>query len=91
KYDPKKPSSVKLVSNKIEEATHAEVLHITDDNVVEHADKGRVDGDTASFKSADFSIYAVVEETEGGNFARLTIEFYSDKELTEFAKKLAGE
>ena len=70
--EPKKNVSVTFTSSAFKGLNKAKVVHIKDSGAAERVSGSSVSSGKASFKSDDFSIYAVVEE---GEDARLEVIF----------------
>ena len=77
--EPNEKVSVTFASKVFGDLDDAAVVHINDKGKAENVKKAKVDTDAAeaTFKSNDFSIYAVVETGETGENARLTVTFKS--------------
>ncbi len=78
--EPLQPIVVKLTSSLISDEKGAEVVHFDDNGDVSVISDTSLEGNTASFESSDFSIYAVVEVEEKAN---LTIVFHRNDGTTQ--------
>ena len=72
KIEPKKDVSVTFTSSAFNELNDAKVVHIQDNGKAEMADNENVSGSKATFKTDEFSVYAIVD---AGEDARLKVIF----------------
>ena len=72
--EPKEKVSVAFASKEFKNLNDAQVVHIKDSGKAEAVKGSNVDGNKATFKSDDFSIYVVVDGQDPD--ARLNVNFY---------------
>jgi len=75
--EPKKEVSVSFASEKFGDLNKPAVIHINDNGNAEKVEGAKVNTNTnkATFKSDEFSVYAVIDEGETGEDARLKVVF----------------
>lgn len=81
------PAEGSTVDVKIEladaEGDELSVVHFADDGEVGSVVESTTEGNTVSFETDGFSVYAVVDDETTGTYARMTVNFYSTKAVDE--------
>lgn len=83
---PTAPVTVTMTSAALEGQDNLTVVHI-DDQRASHAESvfAEFEEDTATFDADKFSVYAVIDDGDTGDRARLTVEFRNGSQLVETA------